>query len=110
MFIFYIILCVLRPNKFFSDHSPVFSTFLLKARLPIYARFMRHTLPVSEQCVIMLYELQGNLLYKEAGIIFHYSFYLFIVFKLYAYAIHQMRQIRFWRLLLHFWRLLSALE
>eukprot|EP00026_Physarum_polycephalum_P003984 Phypoly_transcript_04001.p1 GENE.Phypoly_transcript_04001~~Phypoly_transcript_04001.p1 ORF type:complete len:604 (+),score=58.19 Phypoly_transcript_04001:159-1970(+) len=49
-----------------SDHSPVFSTFLVKARLPIYARFLRHTLPVSEQCVIMIYELKGTLLYKEA--------------------------------------------
>jgi len=49
-----------------SDHSPVFATFMLKARLPIYARFLRHTLPVSDQCVIMIYELQGNLIYKEA--------------------------------------------
>jgi len=43
-----------------SDHSPVYGTFQLKARLPIYARFLRHTLPVSEQCIIMLYELQGT--------------------------------------------------
>lgn len=42
-----------------SDHSPVYATFQVKARLPIYARFLRHQIPVAENCVIMLYELQG---------------------------------------------------
>lgn len=51
-----------------SDHSPVYSTFLVKVRLPIYARFLRHTLPISDQCIIMIYELQGTLLYKEADL------------------------------------------
>jgi len=51
-----------------SDHSPVYATFQLKARLPIYALFLRHTLPVSEQCIIMIYELQGaNLVPRESN-------------------------------------------
>jgi len=51
-----------------SDHSPVYATFQLKARLPIHARFLKHSGPISDHCRILIYELQGlNLVPRDSN-------------------------------------------